>query len=67
MPQKGYARLDQDTVVSPGSLLAARRAAGAVVAAVDLVMDGTLDNAFCGVRPPGHHAESRPCAGLLPV
>jgi len=57
MPQKGYTRLDQDTVISPGSLLAARRAAGAVVAAVDLVMDGTLNNAFCGVRPPGHHAE----------
>jgi acetoin utilization deacetylase AcuC-like enzyme len=64
MPQKGYARLDQDTVVSPGSLLAARRAAGAVVAAVDLVMDGTLDNAFCGVRPPGHHAERNRVLGF---
>jgi acetoin utilization deacetylase AcuC-like enzyme len=58
MPKTGYARLDQDTVISPGSLQAARRAAGAVVKAVDLLMDGTLDNAFCGVRPPGHHAES---------
>lgn len=57
MPQKGYARLDQDTVISPGSLRAARRAAGAVIAAVDLLMDNTFDNAFCGVRPPGHHAE----------
>jgi acetoin utilization deacetylase AcuC-like enzyme len=57
IPRTGYARLDQDTVVSPGSLTAARRAAGAVVAAVDLVMDGTFDTAFCGVRPPGHHAE----------
>jgi len=57
MPREGYARLDQDTVISPRSLPAARRAAGAVVAAVDLLMDETLDNAFCGVRPPGHHAE----------
>jgi len=58
LPQTGYARLDQDTVISPGSLRAARRAAGAVIKAVDLLMDGTLDSAFCGVRPPGHHAES---------
>jgi len=58
MPQTGYARLDQDTVISPGSLRAAKRAAGAVIKAVDLLMDGTLDSAFCGVRPPGHHAES---------
>ena len=57
MPRTGYARLDQDTVVSPGTLAAARRAAGAAVAAVDLIMDGTYDTAFCGVRPPGHHAE----------
>lgn len=64
IPRQGYSRLDQDTVVSPGSLLAARRAAGAVVAAVDLVMDGTLDNAFCGVRPPGHHAERNRVLGF---
>jgi acetoin utilization deacetylase AcuC-like enzyme len=57
IPLDGYARLDQDTVISPASLKAARRAAGAVVAAVDLVMEGEFDNAFCGVRPPGHHAE----------
>ena len=64
VPQSGYARLDPDTVVSPGTLIAARRAAGAVVAAVDLVMSGDMDSAFCGVRPPGHHAESRRAMGF---
>ena len=58
IPESGYARLDPDTVVSPKSLLAAYRAAGSVVAAVDLVMGGEMESAFCGVRPPGHHAES---------
>lgn len=58
LPVDGYARLDPDTVVSPGSLLAAHRAAGAVVQAVDLVVGGEVESAFCNVRPPGHHAES---------
>jgi len=58
MPQQGYARLDPDTVVSPGTMKAAKRAAGAVVLAVDLLMSGEIDNAFCGVRPPGHHART---------
>ncbi|MFD0390161.1 histone deacetylase family protein [Tistrella bauzanensis] len=49
--------LDADTVVSPGSGEAALRAAGAVVAAVDAVMTGRFDRAFCAIRPPGHHAE----------
>ncbi len=57
MPEQGYAHLDPDTVVSPHSLRAARRAAGAVVKAVDLIMREDLQNAFCNVRPPGHHAE----------
>lgn len=57
MPQQGYAYLDPDTVVSPQSLQAAKRAAGAVVKAVDLIMQDGLLNAFCAVRPPGHHAE----------
>jgi acetoin utilization deacetylase AcuC-like enzyme len=57
MPQTGYSHLDPDTVVSPRSLQAAKRAAGAVVKAVDLVMRENLSNAFCSVRPPGHHAE----------
>ncbi|HEY3521627.1 MAG TPA: histone deacetylase family protein [Rhodanobacteraceae bacterium] len=49
-------RLDPDTVMSPGSLEAALRAAGAVCAAVDAVMNGETTRAFCAVRPPGHHA-----------
>jgi acetoin utilization deacetylase AcuC-like enzyme len=57
IPQHGYAALDADTVLSPGSGEAALRAAGAVVAAVDAVIAGEGKNAFCAVRPPGHHAE----------
>ena len=64
MPQQGYARLDPDTVVSPGTMKAAKRAAGAVVLAVDLLMNGEMNNAFCGVRPPGHHAESDRALGF---
>lgn len=55
-PRSGLARLDADTAMNPHSLSAALHAAGAVVKAVDLVMDGTVTNAFCSVRPPGHHA-----------
>jgi acetoin utilization deacetylase AcuC-like enzyme len=50
-------KLDEDTFMSPGSLTAARRAAGAVVAAVRDVAAGETQRAFCAVRPPGHHAE----------
>jgi acetoin utilization deacetylase AcuC-like enzyme len=57
MPEAGYLRLDADTIVSPGSRDAALRAAGAVCAAVDAVIAGDARNAFCAVRPPGHHAE----------
>jgi len=64
LPESGYAHLDADTVISPDSLNAARRAAGAVVVAVDLVMSGELDSAFCSVRPPGHHAESDRALGF---
>jgi acetoin utilization deacetylase AcuC-like enzyme len=46
-----------DTLVSPATYRAARRAAGAAIGAVDAVMAGRIDNAFCPVRPPGHHAE----------
>lgn len=63
-PQSGYARLDPDTVISPESLPAARRAAGAVIAAVDLVAGGEMESAFCCVRPPGHHAESNRAMGF---
>jgi acetoin utilization deacetylase AcuC-like enzyme len=57
IPEEGLSYLDPDTPISPASLHAARRAAGAVVLAVDLLMQGDIQNAFCSVRPPGHHAE----------
>ncbi|KAF1696836.1 histone deacetylase family protein [Pseudoxanthomonas daejeonensis] len=52
----GLRRLDPDTVVGPGSGRAALHAAGAGIAAVDAVMSGDDETAFCAVRPPGHHA-----------
>jgi acetoin utilization deacetylase AcuC-like enzyme len=55
-PARGYAYLDPDTSMNPKSLSAALRAAGAVVSATDLVIGGKARNAFCAVRPPGHHA-----------
>jgi acetoin utilization deacetylase AcuC-like enzyme len=64
MPESGYAHLDPDTVVSPQSLLAAKRAAGAVVKGVDLIMQEGLKNAFCSIRPPGHHAERMKTMGF---
>lgn len=57
LPQTGRAALDPDTIVSPASGQAALRAIGAVTAAVDAVVAGEAGNAFCAVRPPGHHAE----------
>lgn len=57
IPDEGFARLDADTIISPGSGEAALRAAGAIISAVDDVVAGAADNAFCAVRPPGHHAE----------
>ena len=59
-----YARIDADTFMSAGSAEAALRAAGAVVAAVDGVMGGEFRNAFCAVRPPGHHAERARAMGF---
>jgi acetoin utilization deacetylase AcuC-like enzyme len=57
MPAQGYVAIESDTIMSPASGEAALRAAGAVRAAVDAVITGQADNAFCAVRPPGHHAE----------
>src|SRR3954471_5378487 len=56
-PGAGRLKLDEDTYLSAGSVNAARRAAGAVVAAVRDVAAGEADRAFCAVRPPGHHSE----------
>ena len=64
VPQSGYARIDGDTVLSPGSGEAALRAAGALCAAVDEVMAGAASNAFCAIRPPGHHAEPDQAMGF---
>ncbi|MEE4299645.1 MAG: histone deacetylase family protein [Pseudomonadales bacterium] len=55
-PRAGHRALDGDTLVGPGSAEAALRAAGAAVAAVEGVLAGRFDRAFCAVRPPGHHA-----------
>ncbi len=64
VPAHGHVGIDADTIMSPGSGKAALRAAGAVVAAVDAVVAGEADNAFCAVRPPGHHAEPRRAMGF---
>ena len=64
VPAAGYAGLDGDTFLSPGSLDAAYRGAGAVVKAVDMVLSGAAQNAFCAIRPPGHHAESETAMGF---
>jgi acetoin utilization deacetylase AcuC-like enzyme len=64
IPETGHAGLDADTIVSPGSGEAARRAAGALCAAVDAVAAGEADNAFCALRPPGHHAEPARAMGF---
>jgi acetoin utilization deacetylase AcuC-like enzyme len=64
VPKTGHAAIDADTVLSPASGAAALRAAGAVVAAVDAVVAKEAANAFCAVRPPGHHAEPERAMGF---
>ncbi|HEY0527117.1 MAG TPA: histone deacetylase family protein [Stellaceae bacterium] len=64
VPKTGHAGLDADTVLSPGSGEAALRGAGAACAAVDAVIAGEADNAFCATRPPGHHAEPTRAMGF---
>jgi len=63
-PRSGRVALDPDTVLSTGSLGAARRAAGAAVSAVRQVAAGQASRAFCAVRPPGHHAEPGTAMGF---
>ena len=64
VPTEGIVHLDADTAISPGSGEAALRAAGAACAAVDAVIEGSARNAFCAVRPPGHHAEAGRAMGF---
>ena len=63
-PKMGSVEIDGDTVMSPGTLRAAERAAGAGVMAVDLVMQGKAGPVFCAIRPPGHHAERDKAMGF---
>jgi len=63
-PAHGLVYLDADTAMNQHSLEAALHAAGAAIKAVDLVMSGQADNAFCNVRPPGHHAGRNSAAGF---
>lgn len=63
-PSEGLVRIDPDTYMNPGTLPAAKRAAGAAVLAVDLILQGAVQNAFCNVRPPGHHAERSRAMGF---
>lgn len=63
-PHEGMRELDPDTWMNPYTLEAASHAAGAALHAVDLVLDGEVDNAFCAVRPPGHHAERNAAMGF---
>lgn len=64
IPKQGLHYYDPDTVLSPGSWTAAIRAVGAVCDAVDKVLASYADNAFCAVRPPGHHAEPQRAMGF---
>ena len=63
-PQSGLVNLDPDTAMNPYTWNAALRAAGAAVLGVDLVMARKAENAFCAVRPPGHHAEAGRAMGF---
>lgn len=63
-PKQGTISLDADTHMSAGSMNAALRAVGANIRAVDQVMNGDVQNAFCATRPPGHHAESEKPMGF---
>lgn len=63
-PQQGLVYADPDTALNAHTLHAARLAAGAVTQAVELVLTGEVTNAFCAVRPPGHHAEHATAMGF---
>jgi acetoin utilization deacetylase AcuC-like enzyme len=64
VPNRGHVHLDPDTAMNHASGEAALRAVGAICSAVDAVANGQARNAFCAVRPPGHHAESSAAMGF---
>ena len=63
-PSKGFSSLDGDTIISPGSKSATFDAAGSIIAAIDGIQSKEFKNAFCGVRPPGHHCNQNKAAGF---
>ena len=63
-PKKGHNFLDGDTIISPGSKDASRDAVGSIITAIDGVHNKEFKNAFCAVRPPGHHAEKEKAMGF---
>ena len=64
IPSKGYFYIDADTILSPNSFKSALKAAGSVCKATDLVCTQKFNNAFCPIRPPGHHAEFQKAMGF---
>ena len=63
-PRKGFSSLDGDTIISPGSKEATFDAAGSIISAIDGVQNKEFKNAFCSVRPPGHHCNQNKAAGF---
>lgn len=63
-PKRGFIALDEDTLMGPHTLNAAFYAAGAVISAVDLIMQNKARTVFCNIRPPGHHAEHNRAMGF---
>tara|TARA_B100000902_G_scaffold153988_1_gene150466 strand:- start:175 stop:1104 length:930 start_codon:yes stop_codon:yes gene_type:complete len=63
-PSRGFSSLDGDTIISPGSKEATFDAAGSIITAIDGVQNKEFKNAFCSVRPPGHHCNQNTSAGF---